>query len=228
MEIVPGIHLIDSPVGCNTYLIIDQEITLVDTGLRGNERRIFMYLHKLGYGPADVRRIIITHAHIDHINCLHQLKKETGAIVICEDTEADFITGKRPLRRPGGLFGIVFKIIGTYYYFKPVQVDLRLRDGDPVPGTFDFRSISLPGHSEGNMGLYSPEKKVLFSSDSVRVIGGKPAPPGEKFTADMTSAIRSIRKMSELYFDVLLPGHGNPITSGASEAVKHLYNEVKH
>lgn len=228
MEIVPGIHLIDGSVGCNTYLILDPDLTLVDTGLRGNVPRIERYLHKLGYELKDIRRIVVTHGHLDHMYCLHQLKKETGAAVITGEQEAGLVSGEAPLPKLKGIFGFIFGLVSILYKYKPVPVDVRLKDGDIVPGTPDFRAVSLPGHSEGNMGLYSPSKKVLLSSDSVRVIDGRVAPPNEKFTADMATSISSIRKMSGLDFDALLPGHGIPIRSAASEKIRQLYHEIKH
>ena len=88
VELVPGVHLVDSSIGCNTYLIIDNGVTLVDTGLRGNEKRIYGCMKKLGYVPGDIKRIIITHAHLDHINCLYRLKKDTGAQVMASEADA--------------------------------------------------------------------------------------------------------------------------------------------
>ena len=228
MEIVPGIHLIDGSVGCNTYLIINEDLTLVDTGLRGNVARIERYLDKLDYKLKDIKRIVITHAHIDHVNCLYQLKQETGAVVITGEHNADFVAGKKQVHKSRGIFGLIFGVVGIFYKYKPVPVDLELKDGARVPGVPDMTAISLPGHSEGNMGLYSPSRKILFSSDSVRVIDGKVVPPNDKFTANMVEAVESIKKMSELEFTVLLPGHGNPVTADAVGKIRQLYREIKH
>ncbi len=228
MEIVPGIHLIDGSVGCNTYLIVDDDLTLVDTGLRGNVARIERYLHNLDFKLNDIRRIVITHAHIDHVNCLYQLKQETDAEIITGEHTADFVSGKKQAHKPRGIFGGISGIVGIFYKYKPVPVDVELKDGAQVPGVRDFTAVSLPGHSEGNMGLYSPSGKILFSSDSVRVIDGNIVPPNDKFTADMAEAIASIKKMSELDFNVLLPGHGNPVTEDAAGQIRQLYREIKH
>ena len=228
MEIAPDIHLIDGSVGCNTYLIVNADLTLVDTGLKGNVARIERYLHKFDYKLTDIKRIVITHAHIDHMNCLYQLKQETGAEVITGEHNADFVSGKKQVHKPRGIFGSVFGVVGIFYKYKPVPVDIELKDGALVPGVQDYRAISLPGHSEGNIGLYSPSRKILFSSDSVRVIDGKVAPPNDKFTADMVEAVKSIKKMSELEFTVLLPGHGNPVMADAAVKIRQLCLEIKH
>ena len=227
-ELVPGIHSVDNSIGCNTYVIIDDGITLVDTGLRGNEKNIYGCLKKLGYGPKDIKRIVVTHAHLDHINCLHHLKKDSGAQVLAGETEADYIEGRKPLQGDGGLFGLIFSILRIYYRYKPVHVDVKLKDGDTISVLGGAQVVLLSGHSEGNLGIYSPSHRLIFSSDTVRVLDGRPAAPNPKFTADMAGAIQAIKRLAELDFGVLLPGHGKPIMDGASEKVRELYHELKH
>ncbi len=227
-ELIPGVHQVDNSIGCNTYIIIDNGVTLVDTGLRGNEKNIYGCLRKLGYTPKDIKRIIITHAHLDHINCLHGLKNDSGAQVLAGEGEAGIIEGKMPLRVAGGVFGLVFSVLRLYYKYRPVNVDVRLKDGDTIDVLGGLRVILLSGHSEGNMGLYGPQHSLVFSSDTIRVLDGKLAAPHPKFTADMPGAINAIKRLSELDFQIMLPGHGKPIMIGASEKVRELYHELKH
>ena len=226
MEIVPGIHMVDGSIGCNTYLIVADDITLVDTGMRGNVPRIYACLSHIGHGPRDVRRIVVTHAHLDHINCLYQLQKETGAVVMANGEDADVIEGKRPLRVGRGLLSALLKPLQAFYRYRPVKVDVRLKDGDAIPGILDLRVVSLPGHSAGNTGLYSKEKKTFFSSDSLRVSGGRLLAPSPRFTADMGAAVASIKRIGEFDFDVLLPGHGPAVVGDAAAKVRELYREI--
>ncbi len=227
MEIVPNIHMVDGSIGCNTYLIVGDGITLVDTGLRGNVPRIYGCLGRMGFRPRDIRRIVVTHAHLDHINCLYQLKEETGAIVMANALDSDIIEGKKPLRVGRGALAALSGIFNLYTRYRPVTVDVRLGDGDPVPGALDVRAVYLPGHSAGNTGLYSREKKTFFSSDSLRVAGGRPVTPSPRFTADMDAAILSVKRIGEFDFDVLLPGHGSAVTDRAAEKVRELYREIR-
>jgi glyoxylase-like metal-dependent hydrolase (beta-lactamase superfamily II) len=227
MEIVPGIYMVDGSIGCNTYLLVDDGVTLVDTGLRGNVPKIYASLGRIGLNPRDIRRILITHAHLDHINCLHQLKEETGAIVMANALDSDIIEGKKPLRAGRGAFSALSGVINFYAHYRPVTVDMCLNDGDPVAGAFDARAEYLPGHSAGNTGLYSREKKTFFSSDSLRVSGGRLVTPSPRFTADMEAAITSVKRIGEFDFDVLLPGHGSAVTDSAATKVRELYCEIR-
>ncbi len=228
VELVPGVHLVDGSVGCNTYLIIDNGVTLVDTGLRGNEKRIYRCMEKLGYGPRDIKRIIITHAHLDHINCLYRLKADSGAQVMASEADACVIEGKKPLKVAGGLFGLIFVALRLYYRYKPVKVDVALKDGDTIDVLGGLGAIMLSGHSEGNMGLYDRSRRLMFSSDTIRVLGDKLVPPHPKFTEDPKSAINAIQRLAELDFTAMFPGHGKPIMGDASKKVRKLYAELKH
>lgn len=227
-ELVPGVHSVDNSIGCNTYVIIDNGVTLIDTGLRGNEKNIYGCLQKLGYTPGDIRRIVITHAHLDHINCLDRLKRDSGAQVLASGDETAMIEGREPLHVAGGFFGMIFSVLRLYYRYRPVKVDVRLNDGDAIDVLGGLRAVMLSGHSEGNLGLYSPTHRLVLSSDTIRVLDGRLAVPHPKFTADMAGAIAAIKRLSELDFDIMLPGHGKPMMAGASVKVRELYHELKH
>lgn len=226
MEIVPGIYAVDGSIGCNTYLIVDDGVTLVDTGLRGNVPRIYGSLGRIGRKPGDIKRIVITHAHLDHINCLDRLKRETGAIVMASPPTAEVLEGRKPLQAGLGALAVVFRLLQAFYRYRPVPVDVRLADGDPVPGAFDFNAVYLPGHSEGNMGLFSRLKRTLISSDAILSSEGRPVGPRPRFTTDSEAAAASIRRAGGLDFDVLLPGHGPAVADGASTKVRELHRET--
>jgi glyoxylase-like metal-dependent hydrolase (beta-lactamase superfamily II) len=223
-ELVPGVHLVDGSIGCNTYLIVDDGVTLIDTGLKGNEKRIYDCLGKLGYGPKDIRRIVITHAHIDHINCLSRLKADTGALVMASEQDAEVIEGSRPIKGVGGFFGAFIRLLRLYYRYTPVKVDVRLKDGDKIG---NLEAILLSGHSAGNIGLYGRERGIIFSSDTIRVLNGRVAAPHPRFTEDGEKAMEAIERMAALDFSVLLPGHGKPVIGNASDEVRELCHELR-
>jgi glyoxylase-like metal-dependent hydrolase (beta-lactamase superfamily II) len=138
------------------------------------------------------------------------------------------VEGIKPLHMAGGLFGAIFAALRLYYRYKPVKVDIKLEDGDAIDVLEGLKAISLSGHSEGNLGLYGQPRRLIFSSDTIRVMGDKLVPPHPRFTEDPKSAIGAIKRLAELDFDIMLPGHGKPIMSNASEKVKDLYGELKH
>ena len=70
MRIFSDIHLVDGVV-CNVYIITEPDgLTVVDAGVPGAEKRILAAIAGLGYAPRDVRRILLTHQHFDHVGGL--------------------------------------------------------------------------------------------------------------------------------------------------------------
>jgi len=64
-------------VNWNCYIIDDDKLTLIDTGMPNNSDKILAYIKQMGKKPEDVKTIIITHSHIDHIGSLEAMKKAT-------------------------------------------------------------------------------------------------------------------------------------------------------
>ena len=102
-------------------------------------------LESEGKALSDVTLIIDSHDHFDHAQANPALKAASGAKVAAHESAADSV--------PGG-------------------VDIKLHDGDPVDvGSFHFRVVHLPGHSETCIGLYEPSVKVLILGTRCRATG---------------------------------------------------------
>src|SRR4030067_793773 len=98
MEIASNVHVIPSGF-VNVYLIVEAGgLTLIDTGLARNERRILAYIAELDRRPGDMLRIVITHSDGDHVGCLAALKAATGARACASRLEADAIAAGRASR----------------------------------------------------------------------------------------------------------------------------------
>ena len=215
MEIVPGFHRIDEASSnmahSNVYLVINtQDLYIVDTGTKGQAEKIVAYIEHLGRKPQDVSTIILTHYHMDHTGSAKELQQLTGAKVAAGIEDAAVISGKKPY--PGML-------MRAASFMKPpaVDVDLPLKDGDAIG---DLTVILTPGHTEGSIMLLDKNRKVLFSADTLRLDKGKVATGPEHFTWNKDRQAESIRRVAALDFDVMLPGHGEPLVGGASAAVK--------
>ncbi len=104
-KIIPGVSTFTGLIVGRVYLIEDADgLTVIDTGLDLAANQIVRQLQAIGRTAADVKRIVITHAHPDHIGGLPRLKALTGAQVIASSIECPVIEGKIPIpRRAGGL-----------------------------------------------------------------------------------------------------------------------------
>jgi hydroxyacylglutathione hydrolase len=217
MEIVPGIHQIDGVNG-NCYIIARDALTLIDTGLPGNSKKIMNYIkNTLQRKPEEIKTIVLTHFHLDHEGNVKELKQISGAVVAIHEADADYIAGRKQQPMPKGRKGTLFRALGIFFKSRNVEPDILLKDSDMIAG---LTCIHSPGHTPGSICLYDPASKVMFVGDTLRFNGTTidGAPSG--FTMDPEEAGRSVRKIATMDFEVMLPGHGIPLRPGAAEKVR--------
>lgn len=219
MEIIKGIHRVDG-VNANCYIIGDDELTVIDAGLPNNAGAILAYVKRMGRKPTDVKRIIITHGHIDHIGSLDALKKATGAQVAAHRDDADFIAGRKSMPRPKGSASLIFRILMALVKARHVQVDVLLEDGQEIAGLL---VLHTPGHTPGSIALLDKKNGAIFVGDTLRVgKNGAVEASSERFTWNQELAEKSMKRIASFDFDVLLSGHGEPLKPLAAEKVREF------
>jgi glyoxylase-like metal-dependent hydrolase (beta-lactamase superfamily II) len=226
MEIIEGIHRVDATSAnmahSNVYLLINgEELTVIDTGTSGNAHKTVAYIQKLGRKPSDVKTIILTHFHMDHMGSAKELKDLTKAKVAASMEDAAYVSGKKPFPKPKNL---LFRAVSSFVKPESVQVDVILKEGDKISG---LTVIHTPGHTPGSIMLLDEERKVLFAGDTLRFDGKKVTGAPEQFTLDQNQAKESVAKVANLKFDVMLPGHGEPLKPNASEEIKKFNETLK-
>jgi glyoxylase-like metal-dependent hydrolase (beta-lactamase superfamily II) len=101
--------------------------------------------------PVDIRRIIITHFHLDHIGVLTTLKEAaTGAEVVVGTEDAGFVDGTLSAPVPPGLKGLLMRFFSLMVRPGHFSPDILLKDGDRIEGLL---CVSIPGHTPGSIGL---------------------------------------------------------------------------
>ena len=222
MEILPDTHMIDG-INANSYLLLGDQITLVDTGMPGSQEKIFNYLQNmLKSKPEDIKTIVITHHHIDHTGSLYELKKATNADVAAFKDEADYISGKKPASGPFYM-RIGNRLMSFFTSYTKVEPDIILKEDDVVEG---YRVIHTPGHTPGSISLYNPDNRVIIVGDTLRFDGDKVNGPPSMLIEDHEALKKSIEKISKLDCEVMLSGHGKPIPENASELIKEYYKTL--
>lgn len=227
-EIIPNVYRISSSGvgGVNMYLLLGKTTTLVDTGMPGSARTIMDYIRSLGRDPSNLR-IVLTHHHIDHTGSLAELKKQTQAQVWAHPKDAPYITGERVRPGPRGvLMRLLFRLAPSMSRYTPAPVDRLIQDGETLDILSGATVIHMPGHTLGSVALHFPTERLLISGDTINLRGGRLGLPVPSFTEDMEQAIAAIRRLDGLNFDVLCPGHGDPIVGGASAQVKDLVQRL--
>lgn len=220
MEIAEGIHLIPRVRGANAYLVRSNEgITVVDTGLPGSAGKILAYVESIGCHHSDVKTIVLTHSDMDHAGSAARLKEETHAKVAIHEADAPRLSGEKELKAVKGVLGLFLGVAGAVMRFSRLKADVLLKDSDIIDG---LTVIHTPGHTEGSICLYLPAR-ALFVGDALLTNDERTLSlPRKSMSMDMDQAKESIKKVSQLEYSVLLPGHGPPIEQNASAITKEF------
>jgi len=217
MQILNNIHQVDGVVG-NSYLIIENNgITVVDTGMPKNYQKILNYINSIGHRPEDVKQIVLTHAHIDHVGSASKLRQMTNAKIMIHEDDAPYVTGEKQFKLRGGL---LMRIFSHFVKFETFNPDVRLKENDRIG---NLLVIHVPGHTPGSVALYSEKDGVMFVGDLLRFTNGKVQGPPEQYTLDMELAKKSIEKLLNYDFKIMLSGHGDPLKENARERIREFY-----
>lgn len=217
MQIFPDVHQVDG-VDCNVYIITEPDgLTIVDAGLPGAPKRILAAIAALGHSPRDVRHLLLTHQHVDHIGGLARLAAATGAETWASVGDTPAIEGRAPYETPRGMMGVALRLI-FLPRLKPGSIGHVVRDGETLPvfaSEGGLRVVETPGHTSGHIAFYLPARKLLFAGDAVRSNGGRLPLSPALLNTDTAMALESVRKLAAMDIEACLPGHGAPVLRGA-------------
>ncbi len=205
-------------------------LTLIDTSLPGSVPKIARELEAQGFRLSDVKRILITHAHQDHVGSLGALQNMTSAQTYVQFKEALVVIGKQRFVRPRreDLHGLYKLMAGIRLPNPPTaRVDREIVDGEALdevlPG---LTVVDLPGHAPGQIGFWYAPKRLLIAGDALMHYAGKLRLPFAGFTADMAETYRSIHKIADMDVDILCIGHGAPLIGNAGAAVREFASRL--
>lgn len=221
MKITENVFVVPGVIA-NTYVLMDADgLTIIDAGLPRSEKKILAYVASLGRTPQDVKRIIITHADLDHYGGLAALQRATGARTYASQIEADAMAqGKssREIKASGfSLQRILFAALSPFVKAAPVRIDEILKEGQTLPALGGLQVLETPGHTPGHLSLYASQAGVLFCGDSIvsddkGLHGSRPG-----ITWNESSARESERKQAGLGAQIVCSGHGSVVRDAAGK-----------
>jgi glyoxylase-like metal-dependent hydrolase (beta-lactamase superfamily II) len=195
----------------NAYLVDgDDGITLVDVGWASAPDRLLKALAQQGRGTGDVKRIVITHAHPDHVRGLAGLRREVPAEVLIHAADAGWLRrGRVP---PGGRSGAAGTLLDALplLHWTPVEPDGHLDDGAVIAGSNGLRVIHTPGHTPGHVVLFHEPTKTLLTGDAVFHRGPAPSQGPALLAHDPGARDRSLRRLPAEVTSVGF-AHGAPL-----------------
>lgn len=205
-------RIITGDLGVNTYLYnySENKTVIIDPGADADN-----IIYEINNKNYQIRGILLTHGHFDHIGAVKELKDYFNTNVYISHEDSSFL-GSTGAKRHLEMFESMGPGSGAYfnaYYVKNDSADVLLNDND-VLSEFGLKVIHTPGHSPGSICLYSENDSIIFSGDTLFKDGlGRTDFVGGNYDTLMSS----IKKLMLLPKETAVyPGHG-PFTTIGSE-----------
>ncbi len=234
------VHMVATPLVNWTLVTGDTGVMLIDAGLPGSRDDVLTSVDQLGFGPSDVRAILLTHAHVDHLGSAIWFAATHGTPVYCHADEVDH-TKRDYLQQasPVALLANVWQPRWLRWSLTVARMGGLVRDGIPSarPLTAEIaatlpgrpRAIPTPGHTGGHCSYVVDG--VLVSGDALvtghplaRAVGPQLLP--SVFNHDQRQCGRSLIALADAGTDVLIPGHGELWLGPIADAVRQARSEA--
>jgi glyoxylase-like metal-dependent hydrolase (beta-lactamase superfamily II) len=225
----------------NCYLIEDEPLTLVDTGPNSGKSldELQRQLDEAGHSIEEIELIVITHQHIDHLGLVEIIASHSGAEVAAIDVVVPFMESygtdtERDDEFAGGLmrrYGIPDDVVSALRsvsasfrgWGSAAKVTRPLADGELL----ELRDRTLevqhrPGHSPSDTVFWDSERAILLCADhliahiSSNPLLSRPLDGTDHRPKALVTYLESLARTRELPAEILLPGHGEPITDHVS------------
>ena len=216
-EIAPGVHEVNVG-GAGAFLFEHGDVTVIDTGLPGKVDVLLDAVRSIGRSASDVKHILITHYHLDHVGNLQTLTERTGARVYAPAGDAGLIRkgGPVPEMQARGALGIGMSKLLKKSELRAHQVHEVVSDGDKLSKVANLEVVGTPGHTPGHVCYLLPEHGgVLFVGDAAFNLLRRLTPP--PVAEDFQAADKSFKALAERDFEAACLTHGPSIRSGASK-----------
>jgi hydroxyacylglutathione hydrolase len=186
-----------------SFIIFNGEnIHLIDSGVSSSGESILKYIRDKGREVKNIKHMILTHSHPDHIGSAKYIQEISGCKILAHKNEKDWIEDIDTQFSDRPVPGFKNLVDGS------VLIDQFLNDNETIKLEDDLllEVIHTPGHSIGSVSLYIKNEKVLFSGDSILLPGELPI--YENFN-DTISSIKRLKQIKDL--KVLLSSWDEPV-----------------
>jgi glyoxylase-like metal-dependent hydrolase (beta-lactamase superfamily II) len=230
-DVAPGVHRVED-ANTNWYLVEDDDgISIVDCGIPASWDSLRT---ALGHRLDEVRAVVLTHGHFDHVGFAERARAELGVPVYVHEndvplTQHPWRYDHERRRTPYLLTQVrAMPIVATFlrhraFWPRPIGAVTRFENGSlPVPGRPTV--IPTPGHTLGHCALHLPGRDAILAGDAIVTLDPYTGRTGPRLvaraaTVDGARNLASLDAIAATGARVVLTGHGKPWTEGAEAAV---------
>lgn len=225
------------PIGSvNAYLLTGDPLTLVDTGPKAPEaqRALAAGISSAGFRIEDIRRILLTHGHVDHSGNAAWLAQRTGAVVYLHPADRGKVGSRRWVAShvktfftqagvaEGFLKSFMDQVQSMDQYLDPLLRPSPLEDGEYLPlGGERWRALHTPGHSAGHVCFYHEEGVLIAGDLLLETVSPNPIVEfvsNGKRTPTLPQYLQSLRRILLLNCETAYPGHGDRMENPSARA----------
>ena len=243
-RVADGVYLL-THANVNLYLLEDEDgVTVVDAGLPSMWPMLQDALEQLGRRPDEVRALVLTHGHFDHVGFARRAQRAWGLPVLVHEGDRRLAAHPYrykpqssrvlyPLLHPRSLPLIGGMALAGALQVRGVKETRTLAAGAPAPVPGRPHVIHTPGHTDGHVILHLPDRDAVISADALVTLDpytGRTGPQivASAATKDTAQAMASLDAIASTGARTVLPGHGGPWQGGAEAAVAHARRVGEH
>lgn len=202
-----------------SYVVTGKQLCLIDTGPVGGEQLIVAALSKMGFSVKDLKRVVNTHEHPDHVGGNTFFHETAHPRFACHVDAVRWIESLENQFKERPVYGF-YSLAG-----RPIRVHQKLQDGDVIDlgGGTTLEVIFTPGHSPGSISLLCPQDGSLIIGDVIQPVDGLPLYNDLDRTRSSLKRLMDISGVERMYLAwVEKPYMGKEIKEALSTSLDYL------
>ena len=195
----------------------DDQVTLMDMGLKPSGKKVIAALRWIGSDVTDVTRLLLTHAHSDHAGGAAYVAEQTGLGIGVHADDAAFVRSGTVPAMGSRVGRLMSRLPGNGFAAVPVSEELS--DGQVLPVGGGLRVVHTPGHSPGHASYLHEESGVLITGDAIFNVR-RLRWPVRAFCSDFAMTTRTAHVLGELDYTTAAFTHGPELREHPREDIR--------